>query len=51
MNVFVVGLPLKIIIGSLTVIVSLQFFVPFSEVLFDYMFESIRDMIHILNKG
>ncbi len=51
MNIFVVGLPLKIGIGFLTVIVSLQFFVPFSQNLFDIMFDSIREIIIILSRG
>ncbi len=51
MNVFIVGLPLKVGIGLLTVIVSLQFFVPFSENLFDLMFDSLKDIIEILSRG
>jgi len=51
MNIFVVGLPLIIGIGFITVIVSLQFFVPFSQNLFDIMFDSIREIIIILSRG
>ena len=51
MNIFVVGLPLKIGIGLLTVIISLQFFVPFSQNLFDILFDSIREIIIILSRG
>jgi len=51
MNVFIVGLPLKIAVGMLTVIVSLEFLAPFTDLLFDKMFTSIYEMLKILAKG
>ena len=51
MNVFVVGLPLKIIVGMVTVIISLQYLLPFAERLFDRMFIMIYEMLQILSKG
>lgn len=51
MNVFIVGLPLKIIIGLLTIMITLQFIVPFSEGLFDKMFTATYEIIQILSKG
>ena len=51
MNVFVVGLPLKIMVGMITVIISLRYLIPFSERLFDRMFIMIYEMLQILSKG
>ncbi len=51
MNVFIVGLPLKIFIGMLTVIVSLQYMLPFTRLIFDKIFTSIYEMLQILAKG
>ncbi|GAB6088222.1 flagellar biosynthetic protein FliR [Alkaliphilus crotonatoxidans] len=51
MNVFIVGLPLKIFVGMLTVIISLQFMLPFTRLIFDKLFTSIYEMLKILAKG
>lgn len=51
MNVFIVGLPLKILVGLLTVIITLKFVAPFSEKMFDSMFATLFEMIQILAKG
>lgn len=51
MNVFIVGIPLKILVGVITVIISLQYLLPFAERLFDRMFVIIFEMLKILSKG
>lgn len=51
MNVFIVGLPLKVFIGLLTVLVTLQFFIPFAERLFEKIFNTIYEIMNILSKG
>ncbi|AKL95465.1 flagellar biosynthetic protein FliR [Clostridium aceticum] len=51
MNVFIVGMPLKVMVGLLTVLITLQFVVPFSEKLFDSMFYSLRAFIDIISRG
>ncbi|WP_026476016.1 flagellar biosynthetic protein FliR [Alkaliphilus transvaalensis] len=51
MNVFIVGLPLKIIVGIVTVMISLQFLLPFTELLFDKMFSAVFDVLKILSRG
>jgi len=50
MNIFVVGMPLKIAIGIIIILISLRFFVPYSENLFDKMFQSIYELLQILSK-
>lgn len=51
MNVFIVGMPLKIGVGLMTTLITLQYIVPFSENLFDRMFNSILRVLEILSKG
>lgn len=51
MNVFIVGMPLKIMVGLLTILITLQFLTPFSERLFSRMFEALFEMIQILARG
>ncbi|AOY77303.1 flagellar biosynthetic protein FliR [Clostridium formicaceticum] len=51
MNVFIVGMPLKVMVGLLTVLITLQFIVPFSERLFDSMFHSLQVFIDIISRG
>ena len=51
MNVFIVGLPLKLIVGIVTAIITLQFLMPFSEKLFDKMFGALFEIIQILARG
>ena len=45
MNVFVVGIPLKIIMGFLALLLLLPVYVNFTNTLFDNMFESIHYML------
>ncbi len=51
MNIFIVGLPLKIVIGIIIILLSLRFFIPYSESLFDKMFQSIYELMQILSRG
>ncbi|SDK45858.1 flagellar biosynthetic protein FliR [Natronincola ferrireducens] len=51
MNVFIVGLPLKIFVGILTILVTLQFLIPFSQRLFDKMFGGLYEILQLLSKG
>lgn len=51
MNVFIVGIPLKILVGIISVIISLQYLLPFAERLFDRMFVIINELLQILSKG
>ena len=51
MNIFIVGMPLKILIGLLTILITLQYMVPFSETLFDKMYTATYEIIEILSKG
>lgn len=51
MNVFIVGLPLKIVVGMIVVIVCLEYLTPFSELMFDKLFTSIYEMLKILSEG
>jgi len=51
MNIFVVGMPLNIAIGIIIILISLRFFIPYSENLFDKMFQSIYELLQILSKG
>lgn len=45
MNVFVVGIPLKMLLGFLMLLLMIPIFVPFSNVIFDRMFVCIDQMI------
>jgi flagellar biosynthetic protein FliR len=45
MNIFVVGIPLKIVLGLMMLFIILPVFVSFSDVLFERMFSSINQMI------
>ena len=44
-NVFVVGIPLKILLGFLVLLLVVPVFVNFTGVIFDRMFESINKLI------
>ncbi len=44
-NVFVVGIPLKIVLGLMMLLIVLPVYVNFTGVIFDRMFESINTMI------
>jgi len=48
-NVFVVGMPLRIVVGMLTIWVTMQALIPFSEGFFDRIFQGIYQMIHLLS--
>ena len=49
MNIFMVGMPLKIVIGIIIILLSLRFFIPYSETVFDKMFKSIYEFMQILS--
>ncbi len=49
MNIFMVGMPLKIFIGIIIVFLSLNFFISYSEVVFDKMFRAIYEFMKILS--
>lgn len=51
MNIFIVGMPLKIAIGIIIILISLRFFIPYSEILFNKMFQSIYEFMQILSEG
>lgn len=51
MNIFIVGLPFKILIGIVIILISLQLFPHYSESLFDKMFRSIYELIQIFARG
>ncbi|ABR48857.1 flagellar biosynthetic protein FliR [Alkaliphilus metalliredigens QYMF] len=51
MNVFIVGMPLKIIVGLVTIMIALPFLVPFGNALFEKMFTSIDHIIELLFEG
>lgn len=44
-NIFVVGIPLKILIGLVVLLLVMPVYVNFTDVIFDRMFESINQMI------
>ncbi len=45
MNVFVIGIPLKILLGFMMLLLMMPIFLSFSNVIFDRMFSSIDQMI------
>lgn len=47
-NVFVVGMPLRIIVGLLTIWITLQAIIPFSESFFEQIFYGIYNFMRIL---
>ncbi|MDR5658252.1 flagellar biosynthetic protein FliR [Serpentinicella sp. ANB-PHB4] len=51
MNVFIIGMPLKITIGLITILITMQFFIPFSERLFDRMFHATYNLLEIMSRG
>jgi len=48
-NVFLIGMPLNIVVGMLTIWVTLQALLPFSERFFERMFQGIYQMIRLLS--
>lgn len=51
MNVFVVGMPLKILIGLIVIIAISPIYVGFFEYIFDSMFENLKDFMSLVTKG
>ncbi len=48
MNVFMVGLPLKIMLGLIVLLLIFPLYIPFFEYLFDRMFEALNRFFHII---
>lgn len=51
MNVFVVGMPLKIIVGILTIITTVPLFLVALQYVFDNMYEEIFKFLKIISEG
>lgn len=51
MNVFVVGMPLKILLGLLVLFIIMPLYVGFFEYVFDRMFENLKDFLNAMGKG
>ncbi|TCO79932.1 flagellar biosynthetic protein FliR [Marinisporobacter balticus] len=51
MNVFVVGMPLKILVGLMIIVLILPLYLGVFEHLFDNMFENLYDFINLVAKG
>lgn len=51
MNIFIVGLPFKIIIGIVIILITLQLLPYYSENLFDKMFSAIYELMQLFIKG
>ncbi|WP_026893836.1 flagellar biosynthetic protein FliR [Clostridiisalibacter paucivorans] len=51
MNVFIVGMPLKIIVGIVTVIVVMPLYIILVKNIFGHMYEQIQILLKILSKG
>lgn len=51
MNVFVVGMPLKILVGLVVIILVFPLYVGVFEHIFDLMFENIHEFINLMAKG
>jgi flagellar biosynthetic protein FliR len=51
MNVFVVGMPLKIIIGLSMIVLTIPLYVGVFENIFEYMFENLYDFLNLVLKG
>lgn len=51
MNVFVVGMPLKITVGILTLIVMVPLYLPALQHIFDNMYEEIFNFLKIIGEG
>lgn len=48
LNVFVVGLPLKIFVSFVVILIFLSLYIVLVENLFDVMFAAMRDLMHLL---
>lgn len=51
MNVFVVGAPIKILLGIIVLFVVFPLYIGFFEYIFDTMFEHLWDFLHAIVKG
>lgn len=51
MNVFIVGLPFKIFIGIIVILITLQLLPYYSENLFDKMFRSMHELMRLFIRG
>lgn len=51
MNIFIVGLPFKIFIGIVIILITLQIFPYYSESLFDKMFNAIYEFLQVFARG
>src|SRR5699024_5774299 len=51
LNVFVVGLPLKIFVSFTVLLFFLSIYIMLARMLFEYMFEVMRDLMFILGGG
>ena len=48
MNVFIVGLPLKILLGLIILLLIFPLYIPIFENLFDRMFEALNQFLNII---
>ncbi len=51
MNVFVVGMPLKIFVGLIVIVMVIPLYPGFFEYIFDSMFENLKDFLSLVNRG
>ncbi len=51
MNVFVVGMPLKISVGLIVMVMIIPLYAGFFEYVFDSMFENLKDFLSLINRG
>lgn len=51
MNVFVVGMPLKIFVGLIVMVMIIPLYVGFFEYVFDNMHENLKDFLSLVNRG
>ncbi|QXM06135.1 flagellar biosynthetic protein FliR [Crassaminicella indica] len=51
MNVFVIGMPLKIIVGLMIIVLMIPLYVGVFENIFDHMFENLYEFLNLVSKG
>lgn len=51
MNVFIVGMPLKILVGIVTIIITLPLFIATLQHIFNNMYEEIFNFLKVIQKG
>ncbi|MDF2545854.1 MAG: flagellar biosynthetic protein FliR [Anaerosolibacter sp.] len=51
MNVFVVGMPIKILLGMMVLFIVFPLYIGFFEYIFDTMFEHLWQLLHAIVKG